>query len=345
VLPKHFSEGNDSQGHKSDITATTAGTAVGLRSYRIKEFVAARVRNYWGDSHPAQIGQNNFNEIHFEFLRDNLAALEAFKADQEDWIAENSAKRGDSCSGSVERAYRAVLQASLERIGISTSIRIVDDAQYQNRLRSFDFDVIIDTWGESLSPGDEQRIYWGPQAADQPGSKNTIGIKNPAVDSLIDRVIYAKDRADLVAATKALDRVLRRIFTWFRNSSMGLQATHTGIASITPNYSHNMATRTSHHCGGSMLIRRVGSASEFDGFLRKAPRFRRRFSMLLPNHRKPPSRQRPSLANDRGLPRTPFPGTYTCCAATISEGQLPVVQSAGRTILHHSTASRYRYRC
>jgi microcin C transport system substrate-binding protein len=97
---------------------------------------------------------------------------------------------------------------SLERIGVTTSIRIVDDAQYQNRLRSFDFDVIIDTWGESLSPGNEQREYWGSQAAQQPGSKNTIGIKNPAVDALIDRVIYAKDRLDLVAATKALDRVL-----------------------------------------------------------------------------------------------------------------------------------------
>jgi len=68
---------------------------------------------------------------------------------------------------------------SLERIGVATSIRVVDDAQYQNRLRSFDFDVIIDLWGESLSPGNEQREFWGSQTADQPGSKNTIGIKNP----------------------------------------------------------------------------------------------------------------------------------------------------------------------
>src|SRR3979490_3626123 len=54
---------------------------------------------------------------------------------------------------------------SLERIGATTSIRVVDDAQYQNRLRTFDFDVIFDTWGESLSPGNEQREYWGSQAA------------------------------------------------------------------------------------------------------------------------------------------------------------------------------------
>ena len=63
-------------------------------------------------------------------------------------------------------------------------------------------------WGESLSPGNEQRGYWGSAAADQPGSRNIIGIKNPAVDELINRVIFAKDRAELVAATKALDRVL-----------------------------------------------------------------------------------------------------------------------------------------
>ena len=97
---------------------------------------------------------------------------------------------------------------SLERIGVTASIRIVDDAQYQNRIRSFDFDMIIDQWGQSLSPGNEQREFWGSQAADQPGTKNTIGIKNPAVDTLIEKVIFAKDRPTLVAATKALDRVL-----------------------------------------------------------------------------------------------------------------------------------------
>jgi len=59
-----------------------------------------------------------------------------------------------------------------------------------------------------LSPGNEQRGYWGSQAADQPGSRNLIGIKNPAVDKLIDRVVFAKSRVELVAATKALDRVL-----------------------------------------------------------------------------------------------------------------------------------------
>jgi microcin C transport system substrate-binding protein len=97
---------------------------------------------------------------------------------------------------------------SLERLGMSVSVRTIDDAQYENRLRDFDFDIIINSWPESLSPGNEQRGFWGSQAANQPGSFNVIGIKNPAVDALIDQIIFAKSRTDLVAATRALDRVL-----------------------------------------------------------------------------------------------------------------------------------------
>jgi microcin C transport system substrate-binding protein len=367
VLPKHYWEAIDSQGRKRDISATTLEMPLGSGAYRIKEFVAGRsvklerVKDYWGASLPTQVGLNNFDELRFEFFRDNLVALEAFKADQADWIAENSAKQwataydfpavaekrvvkeefpvSDSgrmqafvlnlrrdkfkdarlrkafnyafdfeemnkqlffgqykrinsyfygtdlaSSGLPEaqeleiletvrgkvpaevfttpyqnpvggnpEAVRANLRESarllkeagfevrdrqlvdasgkpvtveilvqdpaaerialfykpsLERIGVTASVRIVDDAQYQNRLRSFDFDIIIDQWGESLSPGNEQREFWGSQTADLPGSRNTIGIKNPAVDALIDKVIFAKDRAGLVAATKALDRVL-----------------------------------------------------------------------------------------------------------------------------------------
>jgi microcin C transport system substrate-binding protein len=99
-------------------------------------------------------------------------------------------------------------QPSLERLGMTVTIRLIDDAQYENRLRDFDFDIVINSWGESLSPGNEQRGYWGSRAADEPGSYNLIGIKNPAVDELINQVVFAKSRADLVAATKALDRVL-----------------------------------------------------------------------------------------------------------------------------------------
>ena len=97
---------------------------------------------------------------------------------------------------------------SLDRLGMTVSVRTVDEAQYIVRQRSWDYDVITAVWGESLSPGNEQRGYWGAAAADQAGSRNLIGIKNEAVDALIERVIFAKDRAELVAATKALDRVL-----------------------------------------------------------------------------------------------------------------------------------------
>ena len=367
VLPKHWWEGTDAQGRKRDVSATTLEPPLGSGPYKIKEFVAGRsiklerVKDYWGANVPSQVGTNNFDELRFEFFRDNIVALEAFKADQADWIAENSAKQWATAydfpavadkrvlkeefpindSGRMQafafnirrdqfkdarlrrafnyafdfeemnkqlfygqykriasyfegtdlassglpqgeelkiletvkdkippevfttayqnpvggnpEAVRANLREaakllkeagfevkdhklvdsagkpltveilvqdpsserialfykpSLERIGVSASIRVVDDAQYQNRLRSFDFDMIIDQWGESLSPGNEQREFWGSQAADMPGARNTIGIKNPAVDALIEKVIYAKDRGELVAATHALDRVL-----------------------------------------------------------------------------------------------------------------------------------------
>jgi microcin C transport system substrate-binding protein len=367
VLPKHWWEGSDGNGRKRDISATTLEKPLGSGAYRIKEFVAGRsvtlerVQDYWGAKLPVQIGLHNFDELRFEFFRDNLVALEAFKADQADWIAENSAKQWataydfpavtekrvvkeefpindsgrmqgfvlnlrrdqfkdarlrrafnyaydfeemnkqlfynqykrinsyfdgtelasfglpqgaelqileplrdkvppevfttpyqnpvggnpENVRNNLREALRLLKEAgfeirnqkltdpagkpitaeilvqdpagerialfykpSLERIGVTTSVRVIDDVQYQNRLRSFDFDVIIDQWGESLSPGNEQREFWGSQAADQSGSRNTIGIKNPAIDALIDRVIFAKDRADLVAATRALDRVL-----------------------------------------------------------------------------------------------------------------------------------------
>jgi microcin C transport system substrate-binding protein len=96
----------------------------------------------------------------------------------------------------------------LERVGVEVSIRIVDASQYENRLRNWDFDMIIASWGQTLSPGNEQRGYWGSQAADQPGSDNYVGIKDPAIDALIERVIFAKSREELEAATRAMDRVL-----------------------------------------------------------------------------------------------------------------------------------------
>ena len=368
VLPKHWWEGTDKSGNKRDVAATTLEPPLGCGAYRIKEFVAGRtivyerVKDHWAKDLNVSIGQDNFDELRFEYFRDATVAIEAFKGDAIDWRTENSAKnwatayafpaakdkrvvleefainssggmqgfafnirRSKFADPRVRRAFNyalnfeelnkqifygqyhrvnsyfeglelassglpqgeelAILETvrdkappevfttpysnpisgdpqavranlreatrllheagyeirnrrlvnaqsgepfafealinqpewerivlpykpALDRLGIAMTVRIVDDAQYENRLRQRDYDMIVATWGQSLSPGNEQRGYWGSQAADQPGSRNLIGIKNPAVDALIERIIFAKNRAELVAASKALDRVL-----------------------------------------------------------------------------------------------------------------------------------------
>ena len=97
---------------------------------------------------------------------------------------------------------------NLERLGVTARLRTVDTAQYQNRLDSFDFDMIVHVWGQSLSPGNEQRDFWHSSTAGTNGTRNFAGIKDPVVDKLIDLVIQAPDRPGLVARTRALDRVL-----------------------------------------------------------------------------------------------------------------------------------------
>ncbi|MGJ4940213.1 extracellular solute-binding protein [Bradyrhizobium sp. HKCCYLS1011] len=368
ILPKHWWEGTDPQGNKRDISATTLEIPLGSGAYRIKEFTAGRsvvlerVADYWGKDLPVSVGQNNFEQIRFEFFRDDTVAREAFKGDQLDWFAERSGKQWstaydfpavtekrvvkdkfpDASSGrmqgfamnlrrplfadvKVRRAFnyaydweesdrqlsngeyhrdssyfdgipefmatgvpegeelqiletirdkvpaelfttpyknpvggsaeasrnnlreaarlfkeagfeirdrklvnpkgeavsveflcqdqgdeRGVLfyKPYLERLGMAVSVRTVDSVQYQNRLRSFDFDITTAVWPQSISPGNEQRNFFGSDSADRPGSRNLPGIKNPAVDALIDRIIFAKNRAELVASCKALDRVL-----------------------------------------------------------------------------------------------------------------------------------------
>lgn len=368
VLPKHWWEGTDDEGRKRDISATTLEKPLGSGPYRIKEFVAGRsialerVKDYWGRDFSTNVGRNNFDELRYEYFRDSIVALEAFKGDQVDWRTENSAKNWATAydfpavtekrvvleefpnrSSGIMQAFalnirrekfrdlrvrralnfafdfeemnkqiffdqykrissyfdgtelassglpegkeleiletvRAEVPAevfttvyknpvggsaeavrenlreglrllkeagyevrdrklvnsksgepftlellnadpsfervmlffkpSLERLGIAVSVRTIDPAQYENRLRNWDFDVVVSSWGESLSPGNEQREFWGTQAADMAGSRNVVGIRNPAIDRLIERVIFTKDRQDLVAATKALDRVL-----------------------------------------------------------------------------------------------------------------------------------------
>ncbi len=100
------------------------------------------------------------------------------------------------------------LQANLRKIGVDMEIREVDTPQWINRVRSRDFDMIYFAWEETLSPGNEQRDYWGSTAADSESSQNYAGIKDAGVDALINRLVLSKDRDDLIAATHALDRVL-----------------------------------------------------------------------------------------------------------------------------------------
>jgi len=97
---------------------------------------------------------------------------------------------------------------NLKKLGIDARVRLVDPAQYQNRLNEFDYDMIVGVWGQSLSPGNEQRDSWSSAAADAVGSRNLIGIKDPAIDELIELVIAAPDRQSLIERVRALDRVL-----------------------------------------------------------------------------------------------------------------------------------------
>ena len=97
---------------------------------------------------------------------------------------------------------------NMERLGIAARIRLVDPAQYQNRIDAFDFDIVVSTRGQSLSPGNEQRNYWTTASADVPGSGNLAAVRDPVVDALVDLLIQAPDRETLVATTRALDRVL-----------------------------------------------------------------------------------------------------------------------------------------
>lgn len=97
---------------------------------------------------------------------------------------------------------------NLERLGIETTLRLTDPAQYVRRVEEYDFDMVIDRVRNSSSPGNEQRDFWGSKVADQPGGRNLSGVKDPVVDALIEGLIFAEDREDLAAHSRALDRVL-----------------------------------------------------------------------------------------------------------------------------------------
>jgi len=107
-----------------------------------------------------------------------------------------------------EERLALLFSQSLKRAGIAARVRMVDAVQYEGRRLIYDFDMIQNRWDQSLSPGNEQAFYWGSVAADQPGTRNYMGVKSPAVDAMIAALLKAEDRGDFVAAVRALDRVL-----------------------------------------------------------------------------------------------------------------------------------------
>ena len=110
--------------------------------------------------------------------------------------------------GKEQERLALAFSRSLQRAGVTVEVRSVDSAQYQRRRQTFDFDMVQQTWYNSLSPGNEQSFYWGAAAADQEGSRNYPGIQNDAVDAMIAALIAARTRQEFVAAARALDRVL-----------------------------------------------------------------------------------------------------------------------------------------
>ncbi|MFX8758747.1 ABC transporter substrate-binding protein, partial [Acinetobacter baumannii] len=85
----------------------------------------------------------------------------------------------------------------LKTLGIAATVRMVDPSQEKKREDDRDFDIIVDNTSQSISPGNEQRDFWGSASADAPGSRNNIGIKNPAIDKIVDHIVFAKDRTEL----------------------------------------------------------------------------------------------------------------------------------------------------
>ena len=110
-------------------------------------------------------------------------------------------------SSSFERVIEPYVK-NLKKLGIMATYRTIDPALYTLRIKDFDFDMVVNVYGQSQSPGNEQRDYWHSTAADRPGSSNLIGLKDPVIDHLVDKIIYATKEEELTAACHALDRVL-----------------------------------------------------------------------------------------------------------------------------------------
>jgi microcin C transport system substrate-binding protein len=148
-------------------------------------------------------------------LRGNLKQAQQLLA-AEGWTIQKGVLTKDSqpftfeilLTGSFFDRVMAPYVKNLAKLGIKASFRAIDPALYEDRIKKFDFDMVVHVYGQSQSPGNEQRDNWASSSADHPGGGNLAGIKSPVVDSLVDSLIYADNQDDLTAACKALDRVL-----------------------------------------------------------------------------------------------------------------------------------------
>ncbi len=174
--------------------------------------------NVWKDEIPAEVFTESFTPpITDGSGNDRKNLLKAKEIlEKEGWFVENGKLIKDGkefkfefliVSPSDEKIALAY-QSNLKKLGITMDVRTVDSSQYQERLLSYDFDMIKRYWGVSLSPGNEQQFYWGSEVGQKDGSRNYPGINSPAVDALIEKLISATNREELTTAIHALDRVL-----------------------------------------------------------------------------------------------------------------------------------------
>ena len=145
-------------------------------------------------------------------------------------------------SPTFERVYAPHLH-NLKRLGIEATIRIVDSAQYANRMQQFDFDVTTAAFGTSATPGVGERNFWGSESARSPGSINYAGIMDPVVDALVEKIADAPDRESLETAARALDRVLlwnRYVIPqWFNAAHNVAYWDKFARPAVTPKYDNN----------------------------------------------------------------------------------------------------------
>ncbi|MGK0297470.1 MAG: microcin C transport system substrate-binding protein [Gammaproteobacteria bacterium] len=231
---------NNSYHSNSDLAAR--GKPAGLELAILKEL---------GDSVPLEIFEEKNpppstappNSIRNNLIKAKNLLDEAGWTLGQDKVLEKNGERLEIDFLVVSPAFERILAPyaqNLSRIGIKVNYRTVDTSLYIRRAENFEFDMMVYPIGESESPGNEQKEFFHSSAADVPGSRNLIGIKDPMLDKLIDKVIYAQNREELVAATRAMDRVLwygdYLVPTWYTNVHRVAYWDKFGIPEILPVY-------------------------------------------------------------------------------------------------------------